>query len=156
MAGFVEFDETGLLGGVGSGVTIFKVVDVAVKERIFGKEFDDAEGFAANSDDVHAAVFVSLDEFQDFGGAADVDDTFRNGEEQAEGRIVVETLADHAPVPRFKNVQGELFAGEKNDVEREERNAIGGHGFRRNDSKSAVRRGYFTPLAGGKVATKSP
>src|SRR5208283_2828746 len=76
---------------------------------------------------VHAAVFVSFDDFEDFGGAADVDDALGDGEQHAEGRFVVETFADHAAITGFKNVQGEWFAGEKDDVKREEWNAVGRH-----------------------------
>ena len=78
--------------------------------------------------DVHASVFVTLDDFENFGRATHADYPIREGKEHAEGCFGVEALADHSPIARLENVQGKLFAGEKYDVKREERNAFRPHG----------------------------
>ena len=129
VAGFVEIDELLSFWRIGDEFVILEEIDGALEQRILREEFQDAEGRAADGDDVHASVFKLLDDFEDFGGATDADDAVLHGEEHAKGRLGIEAFADHAAIARFKNVQGKLFAGEKNDVQGEERYAIRPHGL---------------------------
>jgi hypothetical protein len=124
MAGFIKLDElTGDRRGY-NVVDVFQVVDMTLKQGIVREEFNNTERFAANGDDIHAAVFVMLDDFQDFHRAADANDAVWKGQQHAEGRFRVEAFADHLAVARLKNVKRELFAWEKHDVQGKERNAI--------------------------------
>ena|SRR5580704_10978790 len=116
VAGFVEIDELLSFWRIGDKIVIFEEIDGALEQRILGEEFEDAEGGAADGDDVHASVFELLNDFEDFRGTANADDTVLHGEEHAKGRLGIEAFADHAAIARFENVQGKLFAGEKNDV----------------------------------------
>src|SRR5580692_3585938 len=129
VAGLVEIDELLSLWGIGRKIVIFEEVDGALEQRILGEKLQNAEGVAADGDDVHAAVFKLLDDFEDLRGTANADDTVLHGEEHAKGRLGIEAFANHTAVARLENVQGKLFAGEKNDVQGEERYAIRPHGL---------------------------
>src|SRR6266404_6314893 len=134
MASLIEFGEgfACLLGW--SGVAIIEVVNAAFEERVYREEFDDTEGSAADREDVHAAVVVTFNDFQNFGGAAGAGNSVREGEKHAEFGLVVEAIADHFAVARLENVQRKVSAGKKNDVQRKQRNAIRPHGFVQEDS----------------------
>src|SRR5215471_17210677 len=62
VAGLIEFnqllDRLRRRGGVG----VFQIIDVALEKRIAGEQFDDAKRLAANGDDIHAAVLVTLND----------------------------------------------------------------------------------------------
>src|SRR6516225_9949033 len=66
MTGLIEFtellDRLRRRGGVG----VLQIVDVALKKGIAGEQFDHAKRVAANGDDIHAAVPVTLNYFQNF------------------------------------------------------------------------------------------
>ena len=130
VTGLVKLDQLLAFPRCRGGIigVVFEVVNVTLEKRIFGEEIHNAERTAAHGDDVHAPVFVTLDDFKNFGRAAHADYPIREGKEHAEGCFGVEALADHSAVARLENVQGELFAGEKYDVKREERNAFRPHG----------------------------
>src|SRR6516165_7916132 len=108
---------------------VLEVIHVTFQKRIFREQIDNAERPTADSDNVHAAVLVTLDELEDFRRTSYANHhSIRKGKEHAEGRFGVKALADHTPIARLENVQGKLFAGEKYDVKREERNAFRPHG----------------------------
>jgi hypothetical protein len=129
VTGLVKLDQllafTGCRGIIG---IVLKVVHVTFQQRIFREQIDNAERATADRDNVHAAVFVTLDDLEDFRCTSYVNHSSRKGKEHAEGRFGVEAPADHTPIARLENVQGKLFAGEKYDVKREERNAFRPHG----------------------------
>jgi hypothetical protein len=130
VTGLIKLDQLLAFPRCDGGIigVVFEVVNVTLEKRIFGEEIHNAEQIAAHGDNVHAPVFVTLDDFENFGRAAHADYPIREGKKHAEGRFGVEALADHSPIARLENVQGELFAGEKYDVKREERNAFRPHG----------------------------
>jgi hypothetical protein len=107
---------------------VLEVIHVTFQKRILREQVDDAERATADSDNVHAAVLVTLDDLEDFSRTSYANHSIRKGKEHAERRLGVEALASHTPIARLKNVQGKLFAGEKYDVKREERNAFRPHG----------------------------
>jgi hypothetical protein len=109
-------------------LVVLEVIDTALKKWVIHEEIHNAERATADSDDVQAAVFVVLDDFENFRGATNANDPIRQGEQHAERRLGIKTLADHAAIAQFENVQGKLFAGEKYDAQREEWNAFRPHG----------------------------
>jgi hypothetical protein len=119
VTGFVDFSEFFACFRDGGGGAVFEIVDCAFEERVLVKEFDDSKRDAANCEDVHATILVSLYDFKDFCGAADPGDTVVEGEEHTEFGFVFEAIADHLSVARLENMQGKVSAGEKNDVKRE-------------------------------------
>src|SRR5215469_9658002 len=107
---------------------VLEVIHVTFQKRIFHEQIDNAERATADSDNVHAAVLVTLDDLEDFRRTSYANHSIRKSQEHAEWRFCVEALADHTPIARLENVQGKLFAGKKYDVKREERNAFRPHG----------------------------
>ena len=93
--------------------------------------FRDHEWRAAGSENIHAAVIVTLHDSRDFRGAADARQTFGHGKQHTEFRFLREAIIGHGAVTRLKNVQGKLRAGEKDDVQRKKRNAFWPHGSQR-------------------------
>src|SRR5258707_4367982 len=83
-----------------------------------------AEREAADGDDVHAAVVVTLHDFGHPRGATDTDNSFGQSEEHAELAFLVEAMADHLTVARLGYVQREDCAGKKDDVQRVKRNTF--------------------------------
>src|SRR5580704_4832693 len=124
VAGFVEFDQLFFLCRVEGRVSVLQVIDLPFEQRIFGKQVYDAKWHTADGNDVYATVIVALRGFQNFGGAANADDTLFQSQEHAERNVLIEALAYHAAVARFENVQRKLLAGEKNDVQRKKRNSV--------------------------------
>src|SRR5579883_19787 len=118
VARFVDFDQLAAERRIDGQVAVLEIIDAAFEQRVFGEEIDDSEGMAANGDDVHAAVGIAPDDLENFSGATDAGEAVVDGQEHAEGRARVEAFADHAAIARLKNVQGKLFAGEENDVQR--------------------------------------
>ncbi|GAC1639138.1 MAG: hypothetical protein NVS9B14_20150 [Candidatus Acidiferrum sp.] len=115
-------------------MTIVEIVYAAFQKGIVSEKLDDAKRRAADGDDVHAAVVVFLGYFKNFGGAAGSGHAVIESEEHAEFGFVVKTIADHLAITRLENVQRKVGAGEENDVQRKQRNAIGPHGFVLQDS----------------------
>src|SRR6516164_646683 len=74
---------------------VFEVIDVTLQKGVFGEKIHNAKRTTADGDDVHAAVFVTLDDFENFGRATHTDYSLRKGKKQTEGRFGVEALADH-------------------------------------------------------------
>src|SRR5580700_7118678 len=90
VAGFVKIDKLLSFWGIGDEIVIFEEIDGALEQRVLGKELYNAERGAADGDDVHASVFKLLDDFEDFSGTANADDTVLHGEEHAKGRFGIE------------------------------------------------------------------
>src|SRR6516165_4661517 len=130
VTGLVKLDQ--LLAFPRRGGTIIEIVleviHVTFQKRVFRDQIHDAERATADSDNVHATVLVTLDDFEDFRRTSHENHSIRKGKEHAEGRFGVKALADHTSIAGLENVQGKLFAGEKYDVKREERNAFRPHG----------------------------
>src|SRR5712692_809704 len=113
-------------------LTVIQEVDISLQELVVRlgigvHQLRYAERRAADGDDVHTAVVVTLNDFGDFRGATHADNSFRQGQEHAELAFFVDAMADHLAVARLENVQGEYCAGKKNDVQREKRNTFGPH-----------------------------
>jgi len=101
---------------------------VAFQQWVFREKLDNSKRGAPDCENIHAAVTVALCDFQNFGGAADMRDTFGKGEQHAELGLFFQTAFHHSAVTRFEYVQGELRAGKQNDVQRKQRNAFRPHG----------------------------
>jgi hypothetical protein len=128
VAGFIDFDQLAKGARFERCFAILEIVYATFQKGVLGYELNDPERVAADSDDVHAAVGIIFDDFQYLGCATNPRDAVVHGQEHAERRFGVEAFADHATVTRLENVQGKLFAGKKNDVEREQRYSIRPHG----------------------------
>ena len=128
MAGFEELHKFPLDARIGGCFPVLQVIHVAFKKRVFREQFDHAEGSAACSGDVHPAVFVAFYDVEDFGSTTDASNAFGKREEHAEFRFFLETVFHHLAVTRFENMQGHFSAGEKDDVQRKQRNAFRPHG----------------------------
>jgi len=128
VAGFEEFHEFALNTGIQGRIAIFEVIDLTFEERILFEKFNDAKRRAADCQDIHAAIFVTFDDFGDFSGAADSGDPFGKGEEHTELRLLFQVIFDHLAVSRLKNMQRHFRAGEKDDVQGKQRNAFRPHG----------------------------
>src|SRR5713101_9582079 len=132
VADLVESHELTPRACVGAMLTVSEEVDIAFQELIVRvgvgvHQLGYAERRAANGDDVHAAVVVTLHDFGDIRGATHADNSFRQSQEHSELAFMVDALADHLAVARLENVQGENCAGKKNDVQREKRNTFRPH-----------------------------
>jgi len=97
---------------------------VAFQKRVFGDDFHHTKGSAADSENVHAAIFVAFYDVDNFGGAADSRDTLRKRKKHAEFRLFFETVFHHFAVTRLENMQGKVCAGKKDDVQRKQRNFV--------------------------------
>src|SRR3974377_80817 len=130
VTGLVKLDQLLAFARRGERITaiVLEVIHVTFQKRIFREQVDDAERATADGDNVHAPVLVTLPAFEGFRRTSYANHSVRKAKEHAEGSFGVEALADHTPIARLKNVQGKLFAGEKYDVKREERNAFRPHG----------------------------
>jgi hypothetical protein len=151
VAGFVEFDEFALHGRAAGSFAVFQIIHAACEKRLALKEVQHAEGRAANGEDVHAAVVVTLYDVENFSGAADVSEAIGQRKEHPEFGMILDAGFDHLAVARFENVQGEFRAGEKDDVQGEKRNAIRPHGPRSNDTRGAGEM-YGAGVSGGEAS----
>src|SRR5208283_528002 len=129
VASLIDFDELAFLLWLNGGFAIFEIVDLAFEKGILREKLHNAEDIPTDSNDVHPAIRIAFDDFQNLGGAANFGDAVIHGEQHSEGRAGVEAVAHHAAVAGLENVQGKLFAGEKYDVQRKERYAIGSHRY---------------------------
>src|SRR5260370_40782237 len=107
-------------------LAVIKEVDISFQELVVPvgvgiHQLRYAEREAADGDDVHAAVVVTLHDFGHPRGATDTDNSFRQGQEHAELAFLVEAMADHLAVARLENMQREYSAGMKYDVHTEQR-----------------------------------
>lgn len=122
---------------VGRGFTVFEIIHVAFEDGVFCEQLYGAKGDAAVGEDIHAAVVIALGDIYDFGGAADARDAVGEREKHAKFRVVFEAVFYHLAVTGLENVQGKFSAGEKNDVQRKQRNAIRPHGSQVKSYQSA-------------------
>lgn len=127
----IELDQFLADAFVRGNLPVVEVVDLPLDQRILGEEFHYAEGSTANDDDVHTAVGMALQDFEDFGGAADASDAFGEGQQHSKFGFVFEATLDHGFVTRLENVQGKFRAGQEDDVEWEKRNSVRPHGSQR-------------------------
>ncbi len=116
MACLEKLDELPLDARIAGILSIIKVVHLAMEERIFREQFDDAEWRAAGSENIHAAVIVTLHDSRDFRGAADARQALGQGEKHTELGFFFNTGFHHFAVTRFENMQRKLRAGKENDV----------------------------------------
>src|SRR6266404_4700418 len=105
VASFIEFDELAGKLRIDWRNEIIEIIDLAVQQRIIGEKFDDAEWLAADSEDVAAAVVVTVGDFQDFGSATGAGHAVGKSQQHAERRFGVQAIANHLAVTRLKNVQ---------------------------------------------------
>ncbi len=102
----VKFNQLFANLRIEKGILIFKIIDRASEKRIVGEQVHDAVRMATHGENVHAAVVIAFRDFQNFRAATDVGDAVGKGKEHAERCFFVQTLANHATVTRFENVQG--------------------------------------------------
>lgn len=132
----VEVDGEALLGGEGFlegfrgaaaeigtafGEFVVEELDAATEEGAFVVEGFDFEAASADGEDVEAAVFVLFEDVGDVSGAAGVDESALDGEDDAEFGLTVERLADHLLVTVLEDVEREAGMREQHDAQREER-----------------------------------
>src|SRR5271165_3464706 len=141
VAGLVEFDQLALLWTIHRGLAIVKVIHQAVQKRLVFEKLNDPEGIPADGDNIHAAIVMGLDDFQNFRCAADPYDTIGQRQQHSKRLTQVYAFTHHAAIARLENVQGELLVWKKDDVEGKKRNA-----FRPHSSDPMI-----ANLAGGKT-----
>ena len=127
MERFVEIIKFAANAGTNRRGTIIEKVHFAAQQRFVVKEFDDAKRRTAHAEDVVAAVGAALGDFQNFRCAARASDSVRKSEQHSKRRLRIEAFADHLTIARLKNVQRKISAGEKNNIERKQRQAKIGH-----------------------------
>src|ERR1700723_379260 len=108
---------------------------MALGEGLLLEKLDDAEGFAANCQNVHRPVVVALNDFNNFRGAPYSSNAFGKRQKNAELGFFFQATVDHFEITRLEDVQGKVCAGEKNDVQRKERYSIGPHSACSNDTR---------------------
>src|SRR5713101_1064326 len=128
VAGFVQFHEFALNARICGSFAVLKIICLAFEERILCGQLEHAKGSAANGKDIHPAVAVALHHIKYFGSATDARDTVGKREKHAERGFLLETGFYHLAVTRLENVQRQVGAGEKDDVQRKKRNAFRPHG----------------------------
>src|SRR5262249_36409468 len=128
MAGFEELHEFALDAWIRRSVAIFEVIHATFEEGVLFEKFEHTKGGTANGENVHASVFVALDDIEDFGGAANTSDAVRKRKQHAEFGFVLQAGSYHLAVAGLENVQGKVRAGEQDDVQRKQRNAFWPHG----------------------------
>src|SRR5690349_7801237 len=106
MADLVEPHELTPRACVGAMLTVIKEVDftfheVVVRVGVGVYQLGYAERRAADCDDVHAAVVVTLHDFGDFRSATYADNSFRQNQEDAELAFFLEAMANHLAVARL-------------------------------------------------------
>src|SRR6476646_10316816 len=108
---------------------------MSLGEWLFVEELDDAKAFAAHRQDGHGFVLIAFDHFNNFRRAPYAYNALRECQENAELGFFLQAAADHFEIARLKDVQGKVCAGEKDDVQWKERNPIGPHSARLNDTR---------------------
>ncbi len=107
------------LGG-GRLIFIFEEIYFGVEEFAFLVELHDLEALRSFRDDVHAAVFVFLNNFGDVRHAADLGNRVFLRAHDSERFLVDKGLADHLLVTGFEDVQRQGSAGKQDNIEREQ------------------------------------
>src|SRR5580700_4100803 len=123
----VELDKLAPQGWVGQRIPVFEIVDMALGEGILVEELDDAEGLAADRQDIHCLVVVALDDFDDLRSTAHASNALGERQENTKLGLLFQAPADHFKITRLEDVQRKVSAGEKDDVQWKERNTIGPH-----------------------------
>ena len=109
------------LFGIGLAGFVGDEQHFAAQEGTLMIQFQEFEPLATLCDNVHAAVIVGLGDCYDLGGAADLRNALFLRPDHAEHRFFLQALADHLPVARLENVQGQGDTGEQYNIQREER-----------------------------------
>src|SRR5467141_3273764 len=128
MAGFEQLDELALHAWIRGDFPVIKIIHMTFQERVFLEKLDNSKRGAADGENIHAAVLITLCNVQNFGGAADTRDSLVEGKEHAELGLFFQAAFHHGAVTRFEYVQGKLRAGKEDDVQRKQRNAFRPHG----------------------------
>ena len=85
---------------------------------------DQPEGPRAADEDVHAPVLHPLEDLGDLARAADLLELVVGEPEDAElARVLIQAVLDHLAVAVLEDVQGDALAGQRDDPEREQREA---------------------------------
>src|SRR5580704_2363247 len=135
VARLVEFDKLAAQGHIRRNVAIFEVVHMAFRERLFLDELDDAKRLAPDGQDVHRSVRVALDNFNNFRGAAHACNSLRKRQQYAKLALFFQAAFHHLKITRLEDVQGKVCAGEKYDVQWEERYTIRPHSANPNHTR---------------------
>lgn len=86
---------------------------------------EDAEGLGAGDDDVETAVVVTLEHVGDSRSTTDRPRAVVVAVDDPERCVVVEAVADHQPVAKFEDVQGNLLVWNDRQPQLEDRNLDG-------------------------------
>src|SRR5579859_714058 len=135
VAGFVEFDEFAAQRRIWRHVTVFKVVHLSLGERILVEELKYAEWLAAHCQNIHCFVVIALNDLDDLRGAAYPNNTLGKRQQNAKLGFFLQATIEHLQIARLEDVQGKVCAGEKNDVQGEERYPFRPHSSKSNDTR---------------------
>src|SRR5579859_4416232 len=128
----VQASQFGFRTGINERIAVVEKIDVTLQQLVLGigigvQEVGNVERGTADGEDVHPAVGVTFRDLCNFRSATHASDSLGKGQEQAEFGFFVEALAHHLTVAMLKNVERESGAGQKDDVQREQRNTFRPH-----------------------------
>ena len=96
----------------------------AFQIRLVAKDLADAKGRPAYRQDVHAAVIVFLDDFDDLRAAAHLSYALGSRQNNTEEGVVLQAVLDHKTVPWLEDMQRQRRAGKQHHLERKQRDAF--------------------------------
>ncbi len=111
VASFKKFDKL-LSWLAGRSFSIFQVIDLAFEQRIFRVKMRGAERHAANGDNIHSSIRITLKNFQNFRSASHARHAVGHGQQHSKFAALLQAAIDHLAVTWLENVKWEFSAGE--------------------------------------------